>query len=387
MKFSTVYKDIKNYIINYKKSKKYAKNQIEKNKIIFWSYRGKSYSCNPKYISEYILNNNNIYNMEIVWAFNNINEYKWMEKYGIKVVEYYSSEFFKELMTSHFIITNTRFGMDFHKRNGQIYIQTWHGTMALKTIEKDAEKTLNKYYLLNAKNDSKKTDYIISGCKMNSDIIKNAFWYNGKILECGNPRNDLFFDNKKCKEIISSKYNINDKSIILYAPTFRSNGDLSVYDIDFNMVLKIASEKFNRNFAILTRLHPNLKGNNIFKDYNENIIDVTDYDDMQELLSASDILITDFSSSMFDFCIMKKICFLYASDFDNYLKNERALYFDIKKDLPFPLATNNEKLLEIIKNFNENTYYKNLEKFNKKLDIVEDGNASKKIVELILKLK
>ena len=113
---------------------------------------------------------------------------------------------------------------------------------------------------------------------------------------------------------------------------------------------------------------------------------MTTYDDMQELLRASDILITDFSSSMFDFSIMNKVCILYASDFDEYLKNERKLYFDVKKELPFPVATNNLELKKVIENFNDTLYHENIEIFNKKLGIFEDGNASKKIVDLILEL-
>ena len=209
MKLITLYKSIKNYIKNLKYSKIYSKDEIIKNKVIFWSYRGRTYSCNPKYITEYIINNNQDLDIQIVWAFKNIEEYRWLEDKGIKIVEYYSIDFFKELMTAHFIITNTRFGMDFHKRNGQIYIQTWHGTMPLKTIEKDARKKLGKHYIFNAINDSKKTDYILSGCKKNSDIIKKSFWYNGEILNIGNPRNDLFFTTEECKNKVLKKTKFN----------------------------------------------------------------------------------------------------------------------------------------------------------------------------------
>ena len=384
MKIITLFKVIKKYIRNYIYSKIASNKKITKNKIILWSYRGREYSCNPKYITEYILKNK--IDFQIVWAFENPEKFLFLQNRGIKLVKYFSKDFFKELMTAHIIITNTRFGIDFHKRKNQIYIQTWHGTMALKAIEKDAQNFLKKFYILNAKNDSKKIDYILSGCKMNSNIIKNSFWYNGKILEIGNPRNDLFFERNLNKEKILKKLKLEQRKVVLYAPTFRRDENIDAYNIDFDILLESLNRKFANNYVVLTRLHPNLKGKKLFNKISNNIIDVTKYDDMQELLVASDILITDFSSSIFDFLIMKKICLLYVSDLDEYLKKERRLYFDIKKELPFPIATNNEELKNVILDFDSELYKENIENFSKKLGIIENGNASKNIVELMLQL-
>lgn len=384
MKISTIKKVIQNYLLQKKRCDVYKEEPIKKNKILFCSYRGRSYSCNPKYITEEILRQPNYAGFEVVWAFTKPEKYKWLEQHGIRVIEYYSEDFFRELMTAKFVVANMRLGIDFHKRPGQIYLQTWHGTLPLKTVEADAKKSLSLHYIMNAKSDSTKTDYIISGCKKRSEIIRQAFWYRGEILEIGNPRNDLFFESGKWKEIVSQKYHIEGKGIILYAPTFRKSKDLSVYNVDFERVLRVAEARFHQEYVVLCRLHPNLKGQKIVSTDQPNLIDVTDYDDMQELLSAADILITDFSSSMFDFAIMKKTCFLYASDYEAYVEKERDLYFDIENELPFPLAKNNEDLEQQIASFDEEVYQVKLEQLCKKIGLVEKGTAAKEVVKLFL---
>lgn len=373
---------INEYCKHIRQSRIYSKEKIDSQKIILWSFRGKTYSCNPKYITEYIINQGLTEKYKLVWAFNEPEEYKWLRELGITTVRYYSDEFFRELMTSHFVITNTRFGIDFHKRIGQIYIQTWHGTLALKSIERDAKDSLNKVYLLNAINDSKKIDYLVSGSKKSTEIFRKSFWYNGKILNCGNPRNDIFFQVEKCKMIISKKYGFSEKKIILYAPTFRNHKRTDVYNLDCSALIEVMEERFKEQYVVLCRLHPNLKGSRIIESDKPNIIDATDYDDMQELLSACDVLITDFSSSMFDMCIMRKMCFLYASDFSEYIKNERELYFDVEKDLPFPLAKENEELRNLILSFDSSSYFARLDKFTSELGMTEDGRACERILNI-----
>ena len=361
------------FLLCYLVSKIYSLYRIDNTKIILWSFDGSTFSCNPKYITKYILDNKK--NYKIVWGFKNPNKFKYLENNGIKIVKQYSKEFFYELMTSKFIITNARFTRPFYKRKKQVYIQTWHGTMAIKTIERDAETNLSKSYLRSAKRDSKKIDYLISGCKENSDIFRRAFWYNGPILEYGNPRNDIFFKQDECKKKIEEKYSIKHKTIILYAPTFRNSGNTKCYDIAYSNLIRTINKRFNCDSIVLTRLHPNLKGKKMFNKVSTSVIDVTDYDDMQELLSAADILITDFSSSVFDLLIMKKICFLYASDYFDYIAKERKLYFNIK-----------EELIRNIQLFDNDKYNKKLEEFCNRLNFYEDGHASERVLNLIEKL-
>ena len=117
----------------------------------------------------------------------------------------------------------------------------WHGGIALKRIEKDAENNLGFSYTMKAKRDSRTCDLMISGCNFQTELLKNKFWYNGEILESGIPRNDIFFNterHKEFKENIYKKYNIpSSYNIVLYAPTFRRNRSIEPYKFDWNKML------------------------------------------------------------------------------------------------------------------------------------------------------
>ena len=138
--------------------------------------------------------------------------------------------------------------------------------------------------------------------------------------------------------------------IILYAPTFRKNRSLEPYRIDWQSIIPEISRLYdNAGVTVLLRLHPNMiNADTSSLMTSPAIIDATKYHDMQELLCISDMLITDYSSSMFDMSVLEKPCILYATDSKEY---DRGYYFDFN-ELPYPLASSNEELTEIIKNFN-----------------------------------
>lgn len=350
---------------------------IRNNKIFLYSYYGSQYGCSPKYISEYIVKNYpNKY--DVVWAFNDVESKKDIE--GIRKVKIMSLRYFYELCTSKVIITNFRTTQMFKKRKKQYYIQTWHSSLRLKQIEKDAEDTLPNNYVEMAKVDSKKLDLLMSGCKFSTDIFKRAFWYDGEIFEYGTPRNDILFENNvKFNNRIKEKLKINKrKKIILYAPTFRKNNDLNVYNIDYSKIINKLNGKFGGEWIFLVKLHPHLISQSNELVYSKNVLDVTKYDDIQELLSVADILISDYSSLMFDFGLTKRPCFLYVPDLDEYIKSDRKLYFNIN-ELPFiPVKSNNELVNEINK-FDSFKYEKDLERFFNKIGSFEDGKCCKNL--------
>src|SRR5690625_2916902 len=207
--------------------------RIKSNKIFLYSYYGSQYGCNPKYITEYILENYPPHTFDIVWAFNHAQSKNEME--NVRWVKNMSLKYFYELCTSKVIITNYRTTDLFVKRQDQYYIQTWHSSLRLKQIEKDAENTLPAHYVAMAKQDSLKCDLLLSGCQYSTDIFKRSFWYTGEIFEHGTPRNDLFFgENVKKQELILNQLSISlDTRILLYAPTFRSENNINAYNMDY----------------------------------------------------------------------------------------------------------------------------------------------------------
>lgn len=360
---------------------------IKKNKIIFWSNSFKDYGCNPKYIAEYLINNFKSENLDIVWVFENGHNIPEKIPSEFRIVKYFSKEYLYELLTARIIITNHRMAKHYYfkKRKKQIYIQTWHSSTRLKKIEKDAISNLSNYYINSAISDSKKCDYIISGSKFSTEIYKNSFWYKGKVLELGTPRMDIMFvNNEKIKNKIKERYNIPlNKRMIIYAPTFRKDKCLDVYNIDSEKIVEALHEKYGGEWVILFRLHPNISNLSNKLKLKSFCYDVSKYEDIQELLSASEILITDYSSCMFDFILVKKMVILYVPDLLEYTKNERGLYFDIEK-LPVSISKDNKSLISEIIKFNNKIYVEKCEEFINRIGSIEDGGATKRICEFII---
>lgn len=353
---------------------------IKNNKVFLLSYYGAQYGCSPKYISEYLVNNYPKGRFDIVWAFNDIESKQSIK--GIRAVKTMSLKYFYELCTSKVIITNFRTTDLFIKRKNQYYIQTWHSSLRLKQIEKDAENSLTDNYVSMAKKDSKKIDLLVSGCRYSTEIFKRSFWYNGEIFEHGTPANDILLNNNsEIKREIKQKLKISeDCKVILYAPTFRKNMSLDVYNLDYEKVIEAVEQKFTGKYILLIRLHPHLTIiSRKIKDC-QNIRNVTSYDDVQELMLISDILITDYSSVMFSFLLTKKPCFLYTPDLQEYKSNDRDLYFDIDK-LPFIKSENNEEIIKNINLFDKDKYLKEIDKMIDYIGSFDDGNASKYIAE------
>ena len=355
---------------------------IKKNKIFIFSYYGNQYGDSPKYISEYLVENYPKDKFDIVWQFNDVDSHKDID--GIRKVKSMTLRYFYELCTSKVIITNFRTTELFKKRKDQYYIQTWHSSLRLKHIEKDAETSLQKSYVEMAKIDSKKCDLLLSGCKYSTEIFKRAFWYEGEIFEKGTPRSDMLLKNnneisEKVKKLLGISKN---RKLILYAPTFRKGDSLEVYNVDYQKVIEATKKKYGGQWSFLVRLHPHLVSKSKDLIHGENVIDATKYDDIQELLVSSDILISDYSSLMFDFALTEKPCFLYVPDLEEYIKNDRKLYFNIK-ELPFINSLSNDDLINSINYFNDNEYKSKLKDFYNKIGNFEDGKACENLAKKI----
>ena len=356
---------------------------ISRKKILFISHLGKGYGCNPKYICEY-LHNSHPGEFKLHWVYDSTCFSKDNIPQGILPVSMYSLRFIYDILTCGFLISNTRLPLwfDYKNRKGQCYIQTWHSSLRLKKIEGDAN--LGEEYERIAQCDASKTSLMVSGCRFSTDLYKSSFWYSGRILEIGTPRLDFLLNQSDLsKSIILKKAGLSsDCHYILYAPTFRKGGVLDAYNIDYKLLIDTLVERFGGEWKILCRLHPNLIGKVSLDNVCDECIDMTAYNDIQELLVISDILITDFSSCMFDVAFIRKPCILYASDYLQYIKKERDLYFDIQT-LPFSLATTNAELISIIKEFDVNLYISKVDTFLSKIGSAETGVACVKLYDYL----
>lgn len=147
--------------------------------------------------------------------------------------------------------------------------------------------------------------------------------------------------------------------------------------------LAACKKRFLEDYVCLLRLHPNVAAQAEGLDYSEKVISATDYPDMQELMAAADILITDYSGSMFEFMITKKPVFLLAKDLQDYLAGERELYFSFE-ELPFSLAQSEQELCRNILAYEEKRYKDACERFMRRIDMTEDGQGAKVLADIIL---
>ena len=347
---------------------------IKENKIVLSNFNGMGFGDNPKYIAEELIKRSAF---QMYWIANDVNTP--LPEY-IVPVQRGSLKSLYHVSTAKMWIDNARKDPWYFKRNGQFYLQTWHGTMALKKIEKDAEAVLDSIYVKRAMKDSSMIDLMIADSNFTYNQFTNSFWYDGDVKRLGFPRLDILFRNDAIKKLREQLNISNDDYVVLYAPTFRNNLRMDVYDLDFKAVSKAFENCTGKKVTMLVRMHPNLVWilNNAMYD---GAIDVTHYPDVYELLLIADVLITDYSTMMFEFPIARrKPVFCYAKDKDEY---DRGFYFALD-DLPFAFSKSNEELINAIESFDLSKYSQAVSQFYEEHCVFEDGQSSRRVVDYLM---
>lgn len=369
-----------------------TRGKVEKNKIIFMHYNN-VYQCNPKYICDEIIRQGLDYDIVFVTSKKLMDEFPLPFPPEVRVVARNSLEHFYEAATARVWVDNAVcFPWNYvPKKKDQLYINTWHGSMGLKKI--DASNITDSHWKKSADIASEITNVMISNSAFETMVYRTTYWPNSKVkvLEYGHPRNDILFCDEEKKAEIKRKvcefFEIEeDCKLILYAPTFRDARNLDCYDIDYNRVLNAARERFGGNWKILNRYHfkvaKKLASVKAIRD-NPDILQGNKYPDIQELMAAADIGITDYSSWICDFVLTGRPGFIYANDLKDYDK-ERGFYYPLDST-PFPIAENNDEMESNILNFDSDKYSSDVKDFLEARGCKEDGNAAKRVVRLIKK--
>ena len=359
---------------------------IKKNKVIFISFGGKSYSDNPKKISEEL--HRIAPNLEIVWLFRNPNLKKEIIPEYIRMVDYSNiMHQFREMATCSVMVNNFCFPK-VKKSKHQFFIQTWHGDRAFKKVLYDSPFVSKDYSIAEAV--SGFCDLAVAGSDYGERQYRSAFHYTGEVLKEGTPRDDVLVEQSQCRiEIIRRQIGISaDTRLLLYAPTLRRKNQMDgslqeIQEIDIYKTLDTLEKKYNEKWACLMRAHPavsNLSG------YigGERIIDVTKYEDMADLLLISDMLITDYSSSAGDYALLGRPLVLFQSDISEYLKQDRTFYFEMDES-PFYIAHNQAELETIINAFDETEIMRNCKEILEFYGTNETGKSSHAVAERICK--
>ena len=353
--------------------------EICKNKIVFSSFAGGGFGGNGKYIALELMERSQ--DLDLVWV---VKKEDMELPDGIRKVVYGTCEHYWEQGTARIWIDNQHKNFFTRKREGQYYIQTWHGGGPLKKIEFDGENLSGSYLDLCEMN-SELEDLMISPTSFNSELYRKAFHYDGEIMECGYPRNDIFWKESGVRNKIEKLFGVaQGEMILLYAPTFRifekREGDM----LDLTKVREAMEKRFLKKCRIFVRLHPCAAES--ARDYPgiEECMDVTSYGDAQELFAAADVLITDYSSVMWDFSLSGKPVFLFHPDVDLYEK-ERGYYLSFK-EMPYVESFGNEDLCEKIQSFNSEGYRERTRAFVEKYGSFDRGTAAKAVGDRIMNI-
>lgn len=359
---------------------------LHKNQILFIGLEGggdNEYSCNPMYMCEYLLEHAKN-QWEYVWLVKDVSAYSFLEKKGIRLAKHFSIRSFYYATTSNVVITNGGYISWFPFRKKQCIINTWHGGGAYKKLENDlsqANWATNRRMKFSAKN----MDYFLSSCRLFTKyVIRGAFQYPGEVLEIGMPRNDILLqaDGKKAAGRVRRFYSIpNHKKVLLYAPTFRDYELPAGQDMEIADLLKVLEQRFGGEWIFMYRTHVQTDRKSIYFKPDQSMIDAGTYPDAQELLCLADVLITDYSSIVWDYSLTGKPCFLYAPDVEEYLQT-RGFYVDIH-EWPFSLCENFKQLYMAIEQFSEESYQQGLYSHHQMLGSCETGQACEKLTKII----
>ena len=369
------------------KIKKYQKMPFDPDKVFFYRPDG-GYADNPRAIAEYL--RKHYPGVKLVWACADKRFFPSVPR-DIKPVVFESDECFREMATAGAWVSSTTLPYGTVKREGQLYIQTWHGDKFLKKIANDAVKDVAAYSKGMASRkfcEPEICDYFLTGCEWFIPIAASAFGYRGAFLRFGMPRNDclVYPDEKERGEIRRRLGVAPEEKILIYAPTFRDyEKDHShvVTDIDLERILDTLEEKDGCKWRCFMRAH---NGKALTLNHgtvgDARFLDVTSYPDMADLLMISDMLISDYSSCGADFAITGKMVLLYQEDIERYTSEGRTLYFS-REESPYFTAGNMEEALEIIRSVTNEDICKNCKEILDFYDSYESGRASEEVCKVI----
>ena len=394
------YKIVKRNLNRFKKSdyfrarfyytKFYETLDINENQIVFQSYDGSSFTGNNYYIFKAIYNNSEYDDFEkIVVAKDCDSIRKYLEEKGmdknVTVVKIHSKEYCKALASAKYLFNNATFVSYFIKKEGQVYLNTWHGT-PLKNMGKQIKSAPNE--LGNTQRNFLMCDYMLNPNDFTFEHMKEDYMldnlFKNKYVVSGYPRNSAFFDKERAMEI-RAELEVEDKQVSVYMPTWRgagiNNKSTNEQTVYIMYTLYELDKKVNDDVVIYVKLHNYTSSQINFKNF-KHIRNMPAGYETYEFLNMADCLITDYSSVFFDFANTGKKIVLYAYDREEYLAT-RGMYLDYNA-LPFVFADNVEQLIKEVNNVNDYTPYP---EFNAEFNNYDGKDAADRIVDLVFHKK
>ncbi|WP_251020098.1 CDP-glycerol glycerophosphotransferase family protein [Streptomyces sp. ISL-98] len=310
---------------------------------------------------------------------------------GVRGVAWGSQEWYEALARSRYVVTNVGINDWFTRREGQIVVQTWHGT-PLKRIGADLLGTpkANLAYIASLPQRSRQFSMFVSPNAFTTPIMTHAFQLKCEVLEAGYPRNDVFHaeDRVKAAARVREQLGIPDgKKVVLYAPTWRDDQRYGGkrFKLDQQVDLTAAEKALGDDHVFLYRKH-NKVLDSIPGAGQGFVYDVAAYPDIADLYLIADVLITDYSSVLFDFAHSGRPMLFFTYDLEHYRDTLRGFYFDFTERAPGPLLKTSEDLVDAIRNIDSVSaeYKEKYERFVKDFCEPSDGRAAARVVDRML---
>lgn len=374
---------------NYIYTKYYEELKISENEMVFQSFDGTSISGNVYYMLQEI-NQDAFYATYKKYVVCNKETYNSIQKLledkniknNVELVKIHSRKYCRLLASSKYLINNSTFPSYFIKKEGQVYVNTWHGT-PLKMMGRNIKSAPQE--LGNTQRNFFMADYLLYQNefmfeKMRKDYMLDNF-YQGEYLLSGYPRNDIFY-NEEARKNIREKLGIQGKKVIVYMPTWRGTLKEKENIEQCNYIAELLTpidSSLNEDTIMYVKLHNYV---NMMLDFRKfkNIQKFPKGYETYEFLNIADMLVTDYSSVFFDFANTGRKIVLFAYDKKEYLK-DRGMYLEYDK-LPFDIVENVEALIKVI---NDNKVKQEYSEFQKEFCNYDSANTTKKVCDYIFK--
>lgn len=354
--------------------------------VLFDAFKGTQYSDSPRAVHEELVRRR--VPLEHLWV---VRDDQVEVPATARPVRMWSPEWYEALATSRYIVANNHLPDWFRKRQDQVVVQTWHGT-PLKKIGHDIEAVhfADQRYLERVETEVQNWDMLVSPNSFSTPILQRAFRFPGEMVECGYPRNDILRRPGTERRAAQVRQRIGlppGKRVILYAPTWRDDQFYAPgkYKFDFRIDLNDARARLGRDHVLLVRRHPNVvdpvpgAGDGF-------VFDVSDYPDMADLSLITDVMITDYSSLMFDFVNTGRPILFFTYDLEHYRDTLRGFYFDFEKSAPGPLVSESSDLITAVRQVDlvQQRYADRYRRFQRDFCDLDDGHASARLADRIL---
>lgn len=307
----------------------------------------------------------------------------------VRTLTFGSPECIAALEGADLVISNDHIPLDWEKRPGTTYLQTWHGTM-LKRIHNDV-LWAPEGRLAYLDQDIARWDLLLSPNSVTTERLRKAFGYTGQIHETGYPRNDLLSSPRRdeVRAQVRSDLGIGvDQTVVLYTPTWRDDlvfEGSGERDFEFPIDLDEFSARLGADHVLLLRLH-NMVMSRLEITDGSAVRDVCNHPDIADLYLAADMMVTDYSSTMFDFAVTGKPQLFYTYDLDRYRDKLRGFYFDLAEVAPGPLVATSDELISAMADIDTVTaeHAERYARFRETFCHLEDGHATQRVLDLIL---